>query len=145
MTLEDVYQILWILIIVELVVYDVEEVGKTYALQEVFDDPHIAGYLVAWQDMVDIYAPLSSVLVGLIGSFLIPDRRAHEPREPIPALEEVNDDDDDQGRGGGHRGGGRGRGKGRRGGRGGVIGHDRGVGGGGGGGGDEGGDGNGGG
>lgn len=52
-----------------------EEVSGTNALREVFGDPHLFGYLVVWQDMVDSYSPLLSVLVGLIGSFLIPDRR----------------------------------------------------------------------
>ncbi|XP_057813576.1 uncharacterized protein LOC131027510 [Cryptomeria japonica] len=126
MTLEDVYQILRILITSELVEYDVEEVDETDALQEMFVNPHIVGYSVAWQDMVDNYAPLPLVLAG--------------PGETIPTLEEVNDNDD-QGRGGVRRDG-RKSGRGRRGGRivvGGVIGHGWGGGGVGEGGGDEGG------
>lgn len=74
---KDVYQILWIPITREMVEYDVEEVGGTDALREVFVDPQIVGYSMAWQDMVDNYAPLPSVLAGLIGSFLIPDRMSH--------------------------------------------------------------------
>lgn len=57
--------------------YDVEEVNGIDALQEVFDDPHIAGYSVAWQDTVDSYTSLPSVLIALIGSFLISNRRSH--------------------------------------------------------------------
>ncbi|XP_059071254.1 serine/threonine-protein phosphatase 7 long form homolog [Cryptomeria japonica] len=76
-TLKDVYRIIWIPITGDLVVYDVEKIGRTDALREVFGDPYIAGYSVAWQDMVDSYAPLPSVLAGLIGSFLVPDRRSH--------------------------------------------------------------------
>lgn len=76
-TPEDVYWILQIPIVGEMDAYDVEEVGRTDALREVFDNPYIAGYSMASQDMVDSYAPLPSVSVGLIGSFLIPDRSSH--------------------------------------------------------------------
>lgn len=33
---------------------------------------------MGWQDMVDRYAPLPSVLAGLVVGFLLPDRRSHE-------------------------------------------------------------------
>ncbi|XP_059066280.1 uncharacterized protein LOC131857610 [Cryptomeria japonica] len=131
-TPKDVYRILRISITGELVVYDVEESGGIDAMREVFVDPQIASYSVAWQDMVDNYGPLLSVLAGLNGSFLIPDKRFPRltwPREPIPALDEV-DDDDDQGGEGGCQGGGRGPGRGRRVARGGVIGNGRRAGGG---------------
>lgn len=76
-TPEDVYLILWILITGELVVYDVEEIGGADALQDIFGDPLIVGYSVGWQEMVDGYAPLPSVIVGLVDDSLLPYRRSH--------------------------------------------------------------------
>lgn len=75
-TPKDVYRILWIPISGDLVQYDVEEKGGTMALREVFANPKLIGYSVAWQDM-DKYAPLPSVVAGLIGDFLYPDTRSH--------------------------------------------------------------------
>lgn len=45
-------------------------------LREIFGDPHIAGYLVGWKEMVDRYTPLPSVLASLVGGF-VPHRRSH--------------------------------------------------------------------
>lgn len=47
-TSEDVYQILWIPIIGEVVEYDAEDPSRTDALREVFVDPHITGYSAVW-------------------------------------------------------------------------------------------------
>lgn len=75
-TLEDVYRILWIPIVRELVLYDSTEQGGTDALRRVFEDDQICGYKIPWREMVDTYATFLFVLASFIGGFLCPDHRS---------------------------------------------------------------------
>lgn len=76
-TPEDVYRILCIPVMGELVYYDLSEQGGTDALHKVFDDDEVGGYYIAWQKMLDIgYTTLPIVLVGFVGGFLCPNHRS---------------------------------------------------------------------
>lgn len=75
-TPKDVYRILHILVVGELVLYDSQEQGETDALWRIFKDDHICGYEIPWRDMVDVYATLPSVLARFIGGFLCLDLKS---------------------------------------------------------------------
>lgn len=54
MTPEDVYRILRIPVMGELVYYDLSEQGGTNTLCRVFDNDEIGGYDIAWQEMIEL-------------------------------------------------------------------------------------------
>lgn len=74
--LEDVWHILLIPFVGEIVVHDLEEQGGIESIWRVFQDPHIVGVWIPWVEMYHSYAPLPSVLAGFIGGFLCPDKRS---------------------------------------------------------------------
>ncbi|XP_059076399.1 L-type lectin-domain containing receptor kinase IX.1-like [Cryptomeria japonica] len=71
MTPEDVYQILQIPVMGDLVYYDLSERGGTEALCRVFEDDKIGGYDIAWQEMLELGFP-----------------RLTRPDEPEPVFDE---------------------------------------------------------
>lgn len=75
-TPEDVWRILQIPIVGELVVYDSTEQGGTDALCQVFQNDTICGYKIPWQEMVDTYTTFPSILVDFIAGFLCPNHRS---------------------------------------------------------------------
>lgn len=54
-TQEDVYHILGIPVVGELVVYDHTKQGGTDALRRIFHDYEISGYEIPWWEMVALY------------------------------------------------------------------------------------------
>lgn len=72
-TLEDVYRILHILVIGELVQYDFEDRIGTKACRAVFADDIIGRGGIRLEDMVMYYEALLMILAGLIGGFIYPD------------------------------------------------------------------------
>jgi len=76
-TLEDVYLILHLPVMGELVEYDAQrDVGLTEC-QRVFDDPELVGQVIPWQDIYDCYDYFPGIVAGLIGGVVCPDRRSH--------------------------------------------------------------------
>lgn len=73
---EDIYCILRIPVMREIVVFDSREVGGTDALRRIFRDDQIAGYFIPWGEMTNTYPPLPSILVGFIGGVLCPNHRS---------------------------------------------------------------------
>lgn len=74
-TLEDVYRILRLPIIGELVQYDRR--GGLTECRAIFGDDEIDETEISWEDMVDFYEPLSIVLAGAIRGYVCPDWRSH--------------------------------------------------------------------
>lgn len=73
-TPEDVYWILCIPVMGNIIYYDLSERGGIEALCRVFEDDEIGGYDIAWQEMIELgYATLLTVLAKFIGGFLCPD------------------------------------------------------------------------
>lgn len=75
-TLEDVYRILCIPIIGELVQYDHHEMGRTTILRTIFGDESIDGPKIRWEDMLMYYDNLPSILASLVGGFICLVRRS---------------------------------------------------------------------
>lgn len=75
-TPKDVYRILRIPVVGDIMTYDHIEQGGIDALHQIFHDDHIAGYEMPWQEMFERYAPLPSMLARFVGGFLCPDKRA---------------------------------------------------------------------
>ncbi|XP_059064182.1 uncharacterized protein LOC131856415 [Cryptomeria japonica] len=75
-TLEDIWRILHIPIRGELVTYD-RHLGTT-TIERIFaDDVYIEDGFVAWEDIAALYEPLPSVLAGIVGGLLYPNRHSH--------------------------------------------------------------------
>lgn len=77
-TLEDVWRILHIPIREELVTYDCP-LG-TVVIHRIFGkDIYIEDGFVAWEDIAVLCEPLPSILEGIIGGFLCPNRCSNWP------------------------------------------------------------------
>lgn len=75
-TPEDVYRIMRIPVMGEIVQFDTREVGGIDALRRIFHDDQIARYFIPWAEMTDKYAPLPSVLARFIRGVLCLDHRS---------------------------------------------------------------------
>lgn len=75
-TVEDVYRILHIYVIGDLVQYDYQDLGGIEVCRAVFGDESIDGREIRWEDMIMHYEALPVILTSLIGGFICPDRRS---------------------------------------------------------------------